>query len=125
MDLNGKRIAILATSGFEQSELEVPRERLIKAGAIVDVVSLASGEIKGWDKKDWGRRVKVDKALDEVAAADLRRRRSTGRPDQSGLAARRAEGVEIHQGRLRREQGRRGRLSRAVAAHRDRYRERP
>jgi protease I len=70
MDLNGKRIAILATNGFEQSELEVPRDRLIKAGATVDVVSLASGEIKGWDKKDWGRRVKVDKTLDEVAAAD-------------------------------------------------------
>jgi DJ-1/PfpI family len=70
MDLSGKRIAILATNGFEQSELEVPRDRLIKAGATVDVVSLASGEIKGWDKKDRGRPVKVDKALDEVAAAD-------------------------------------------------------
>jgi protease I len=70
MDLNEKRIAILATDGFEQSELEVPRDRLIKAGATVDVVSLTGGEIKGWDKKDWGRPVKVDKTLDEVAAAD-------------------------------------------------------
>lgn len=70
MDLDGKRIAILATNGFEQSELEVPRDRLIKAGAAVDVVSLADGEIKGWDKKDWGRPVKVDKTLDEVAAED-------------------------------------------------------
>jgi protease I len=43
---------------------------LIKAGASVDVVSLAGGEIKGWDKKDWGRPVKVDRTLDEVAAAD-------------------------------------------------------
>ena len=70
MDLNGKKIAILATHGFEQSELEVPRDRLQKAGATVDVVSLASGEIKGWDKKDWGRPVKVDKTLDQAAAAD-------------------------------------------------------
>jgi protease I len=70
MDLNGKRIAILATNGFEQSELEVPRDRLIKAGATVDVISLAGGEIRGWDKKDWGRPVKVDRTLDEVAAAD-------------------------------------------------------
>jgi protease I len=70
MDLNGKRIAILATHGFEQSELEVPRDRLIKAGATVDVVSLAGGEIKGWDKKDWGRPVKVDRTLEEAAAAD-------------------------------------------------------
>lgn len=70
MDLNGKKIAILATNGFEQAELEVPRDRLKKAGATVDVVSLAAGEIKGWDKKDWGRSVKVDKTLDEVSAGD-------------------------------------------------------
>ncbi|MET4235306.1 protease I [Bradyrhizobium sp. LA6.10] len=70
MDLAGKKIAILATNGFEQAELEVPQERLKKAGAMVDVVSLAAGEIKGWDKKDWGRSVKVDKTLDEASAAD-------------------------------------------------------
>jgi len=58
MDLNGKKIAILATNGFEQAELEVPRDRLKKAGATVDVVSLAAGEIRGWDKKDWGRPVR-------------------------------------------------------------------
>ena len=60
----------MATNGFEQSELEVPREQLKKAGADVDVVSLASGEIKGWDKKDWGRPVKFDKTLDQVSAGD-------------------------------------------------------
>ena len=63
MTLSGKKIAILATHGFEQAELEVPRDHLKKAGATVDVVSLASGEIKGWDKNDWGRPVKVDKTL--------------------------------------------------------------
>jgi protease I len=41
MDLNGKKIAILATNGFEQAELEVPRDRLTKAGATVHVLSLA------------------------------------------------------------------------------------
>jgi protease I len=70
MQLNGKRIAILATHGFEQSELEVPRDKLKAAGARVEVVSLASGEIKGWEKKDWGRPVKVDKTLDEATAGD-------------------------------------------------------
>lgn len=70
MELSGKRIAILATNGFEQSELEVPRDRLRKAGATVDVISLSPGEIKGWDMKDWGRPVKVDKTLDEATAAD-------------------------------------------------------
>jgi protease I len=70
MDLQGKKIAILAADGFEQSELEVPRDRLKDAGATVEIVSLASGEIKGWDKKDWGRPVKVDKTLDQASAAD-------------------------------------------------------
>lgn len=70
MTLSGKKIAILATNGFEQSELEVPREKLKAAGATVEVVSLASGEIKGWDKKDWGRPVNVDKTLDQAKASD-------------------------------------------------------
>jgi protease I len=70
MDLQGKKIAILATNGFEQSELEVPRDRLKGAGATVEIVSLAPGEIKGWDKKDWGRPVKVDKTLDQASADD-------------------------------------------------------
>jgi len=68
--LDGKRILILATHGFEQSELEVPRDRLRAAGATVDVVSPQSGEIKGWQEKDWGRPVKVDKTLREARADD-------------------------------------------------------
>ncbi|HWK95323.1 MAG TPA: type 1 glutamine amidotransferase domain-containing protein [Pseudolabrys sp.] len=69
-ELSGKRILILATNGFEQSELEVPRDRLKAAGAEVHVVSPEKGEIKGWDQKDWGRAVKVDKALSDATAAD-------------------------------------------------------
>ena len=61
------RIAILATDGFEQSELEVPLKKLRDAGATVDVVSLEKGEIKGWDEKDWGNTVAVDKTLSEIA----------------------------------------------------------
>ena len=70
MQITGKKIAILATNGFEQSELEVPRDRLKAAGATVHVVSPEKGEIRGWQMKDWGRPVKVDKALDEVKADD-------------------------------------------------------
>lgn len=70
MKLSGKRIAILATNGFEQSELEVPRDRLKGAGATVDVVSPEQGQIKGWQKKDWGRPVKVDRSLDDVSVDD-------------------------------------------------------
>ncbi len=68
--LDGKRVAILATNGFEQSELETPRDKLKAAGAQVDIVSPEQGEIKGWDMKDWGRPVKVDKQLGTVKADD-------------------------------------------------------
>ncbi|WP_011580823.1 MULTISPECIES: type 1 glutamine amidotransferase domain-containing protein [Chelativorans] len=69
-DISGKRVAILATHGFEQSELEVPLNKLRQAGAEVHVISLEPGEIKGWDEKDWGRPVKVDKTLDEARPED-------------------------------------------------------
>jgi protease I len=61
------RIMILATNGFEQSELEVPLKSLREKGATVDVVSLQAGEITGWDKKDWGTAVPVDRVLHDVA----------------------------------------------------------
>ena len=67
-DLQGKSIAILATTGFEQAELEVPRDKLRQAGADVHVISLKPGEIKGWDKDDWGRPVPVDKTHESVTA---------------------------------------------------------
>lgn len=69
-NLSGKNIAIVATNGFEQSELEVPLNTLREAGATVHVVSLEAGEIKGWDKDDWGNAVPVDKVLSEVKADD-------------------------------------------------------
>jgi protease I len=69
-ELDGKRILILATNGFEQSELEVPRDMLKGVGAKVDVVAPEAGEIKGWDKNNWGRAVKVDRLLNEIKAAD-------------------------------------------------------
>ena len=59
-DISGKKILILATNGYEQSELEVPRDRLKAAGAEVVIAAPEAGEIKGWEKKDWGRAVPVD-----------------------------------------------------------------
>ncbi len=58
--LQGKRIAILATDGFEQVELMEPKKGLEEAGAMVTVLSLEPGEIKGWNLKEWGKTVKVD-----------------------------------------------------------------
>lgn len=66
--MSGKRVAILATHGFEQAELEVPLKKLKDAGATVEVVSPEKGEIKGWDSKDWGHPVKVDRNLADVSA---------------------------------------------------------
>ncbi len=64
-NLKGKKIAFLATDGFEQAELLEPRRALDEAGATTVVVSPKSGEIKAWDMKDWGKTVKVDKLLDD------------------------------------------------------------
>lgn len=68
--IQGKKIAILATNGFEQSELEHPLRALRDAGAEVHVVSPEAGEIRGWDNKDWGKAVPVDRALSETSASD-------------------------------------------------------
>tara|TARA_R110002110_G_scaffold91264_2_gene237484 strand:+ start:103294 stop:103854 length:561 start_codon:yes stop_codon:yes gene_type:complete len=63
-------IAILATNGFEKSELFEPKRQLEAAGATVTVVSPESGSIKSWDEKDWGESVAVDLSLDQ---ADVRK----------------------------------------------------
>jgi deglycase len=68
-NLQGKTIAILATDGFEQSELTKPKKALEEAGARTQVVSPAGGEIKGWDRKDWGEEVPVDITLDTADPA--------------------------------------------------------
>jgi protease I len=64
------RILIIATNGFEQSELEVPRDKLRAAGAQVDVASQDGNEIRGWDKKDWGRTVSVNLKIADAKEAD-------------------------------------------------------
>lgn len=68
--LNGKKVAILATDGFEQVELTEPRKALDDAGAKTEVISPKSGEIKGWKLKQWGDSVKVDKTLDGARPED-------------------------------------------------------
>lgn len=64
--LSGRKVAVLATDGFEQSELEKPVEALRQAGATVEVVSPKAGDIQGWEHHDKGRTVAVDR---ELAAA--------------------------------------------------------
>jgi protease I len=70
-NLQGKKVAILATDGFEQSELLEPRKALDEAGATTQVVSPAGKKIKGWDQKDWGKEVSVDVPLDSANAEEF------------------------------------------------------
>lgn len=65
-NLNNKKVAILATNGFEESELVEPKKALEKAGATVEIVSENSGQIKAWSGDNWGTEYKVDKTLDDV-----------------------------------------------------------
>jgi len=67
-NLTGKKVAILATDGFEQDELLSPLEALKDAGAETQVVSPTEGKIKGWKHTDWGKKVKVDVTLAEANA---------------------------------------------------------
>ncbi|WP_445504504.1 type 1 glutamine amidotransferase domain-containing protein [Microvirga sp. G4-2] len=69
-DIQQAKILIMATDGFEQSELMVPQQKLSEAGAAVEIAAPKSrmnpGEIRGWDEKDWGKSVKVDKDIESV-----------------------------------------------------------
>jgi protease I len=70
-ELHGKKVAILATDGFEQSELLEPRKALDEAGAETKIVSPKDNVIKGWNHTDWGETVKVDLPLQEADAKDF------------------------------------------------------
>lgn len=69
--LNGKRVAILATDGVEQVELTEPRKALDEAGAKTTVVSPKAGTIKAWQHDHWGDELKVDQTLDQAKADDF------------------------------------------------------
>lgn len=63
-----KKVAILATNGFEEVELTSPKEAMEKAGFEVDIVSPESGSIKAWDKDHWSKEYNVDRSVSEVSA---------------------------------------------------------
>ncbi len=66
--LLGKKIAILATNGFEQAELLEPRKALEAEGATTQVVSPEKGRIKAWNIKDWGKDVPVELSVETADA---------------------------------------------------------
>lgn len=69
--LQNKKVAILATNGFEESELFEPKKALEEAGAQTTIVSLDSEDIKAWAKKDWGKAIAVDLIVSKANAADF------------------------------------------------------
>ena len=69
-DLGDKRVAVLSTHGFEESELMVPVEVLQSCGVAVDVITPDGQAIRGWDEENWGRLISCDVPLDDARAAD-------------------------------------------------------
>ena len=59
------KVLIMASDGFEQSELFVPLEKLKDAGHQVDIAAPKAGEIKAWDKDDWGKTVEAGLAISD------------------------------------------------------------
>lgn len=69
--ITSARILILATHGYERSELRVPLEQLTAKGATVKIASLDKAPIKSWDEDNWGDTVDVDLVLDDVKIDDF------------------------------------------------------
>jgi protease I len=65
-----KKIAILATDGFEESELKSPKETLENEGWTAEIISLKPGEIKSWKDGNWGESINVDHTVADVNAND-------------------------------------------------------
>jgi len=69
-DLNGKRIAFLATCGVEQVELTEPWKAVKDAGGTPELISLKEGEIQGYNHDEKADKFPVDKVIDDVSAED-------------------------------------------------------
>ena len=64
------KILIMATNGFEQSELMEPLTKLREKGATVHVATLDGNDIKGWDKDNWGESVQADLKIEDMNVED-------------------------------------------------------
>lgn len=64
--LSGKKVAILATNGFEEVELTNPREALIAEGAEIHIVAPNEGTIRSWATDNWGDNFDVDVTISDA-----------------------------------------------------------
>jgi protease I len=69
-DLNGKRIAFLATDMVEQVELTKPWEAVEQAGGSPELISLEEGEIQGFDHYDKADTFQVDRTVSDASVDD-------------------------------------------------------
>ena len=69
--LEGMKVAILVTDGFEQVELTEPRKALDEVGAETRVVSPKDNLVRGWNFTDWGMELSVDVKLDQAKPGDF------------------------------------------------------
>lgn len=65
-----KRIAILVTDGFEESELKSPKEAMEKEGFDVEIISEKEGKIKAWKDGNWSGDYQVDKTIENANPSD-------------------------------------------------------
>jgi protease I len=66
-----KRVLIIATDGFEQSELIEPKKLLETAGYETVVASPTVGKIRGWNHGEWGQSVVVDADIEDVSESEF------------------------------------------------------
>lgn len=95
--LNGKKVAILVADGFEQIELTGPKEALEMAGAEVEIVSPAEGEVQGWNHDEKADRFPVDMPLNLARSDDYDALLLPGgvrNPDQLRMSTRAVEFVD-------------------------------
>jgi protease I len=69
-ELQGKRVAFLATDMVEQVELTEPWKAVEEAGAKPELISLDEGEIQGFNHYDKADTFKVDRTAEEARADD-------------------------------------------------------
>ncbi|MCL6706238.1 type 1 glutamine amidotransferase [Pseudomonas sp. R2.Fl] len=69
--IQSARVLILATDGYERSELRVPYDKLKAEGATVQIASLEKRPIRSWDRKDWGDAIDVDLTVADAKVDDF------------------------------------------------------
>ena len=70
-ELDGMKVAILVTEGFEQIELTEPWKAVEKEGAKPELISLEEGQIQGFEHLEHGDRFTVDRTVADADAGDF------------------------------------------------------